>query len=100
MRKIHKKNNKSIHWINHVIFLISIIIIGSIISTSVISFATGVSITEIMFNPQGSDSGREWIEITLNKSDGCINLSEYKVFEEGINHKISHIVTKLLAITP
>jgi hypothetical protein len=29
----------------------------------------GLSITEIMFNPQGSDSGREWIELHINQAN-------------------------------
>jgi len=48
----------------------------------------GLQITGIMFNPDGADTGREWIEIKLNSSDGCINLTEYKLFEEDTNHNI------------
>lgn len=48
----------------------------------------GLRISEIMFNPDGADTGREWIEIELNESDGCINLTEYKLFEENTNHNI------------
>jgi hypothetical protein len=44
--------------------------------------------TEIMFNPQGADSGREWIEIQINNSEGCINFTQYKLFEENTNHNI------------
>jgi len=47
-----------------------------------------LQITGIMFNPDGADTGREWIEIKLNSSDGCINLTEYKLFEEDTNHNI------------
>jgi|GEM_PF-4367095 hypothetical protein len=53
-----------------------------------ISYAYGFQITEIMFNPQGADTGREWIEIQLNSTDNCINLTEYKLFEEKTNHNI------------
>lgn len=49
-----------------------------------------IIITEIMYNPEGSDSGREWIEIYNSGSDS-IDLSDYKLLENGTNHKlISH----------
>lgn len=58
-------------------------------------FASGLNtsdlkITEIMFNPYGADTGREWIEIYdecdySNKS--CTNLSQYKLFQSS-NHYI------------
>lgn len=57
-------------------------------SIIVLHQALGFQITEIMFNPDGADSGREWIEIELNSSEECINLTEYKLFEEGTNHNI------------
>lgn len=54
----------------------------------IVPLATALSITEIMYNPEGSDTGREWIEIWLNDTDGCINLTSYRFFEEEVNHKI------------
>ena len=47
-----------------------------------------VDITEVMFDPEGTDSGREWIEI-YNKSDEDIDLSTWKLLENDINHGIS-----------
>jgi len=46
---------------------------------------TSLQITEIMFNPNGSDSGREWIEIY---NDGLldINLSGLRFYESATNH--------------
>ena len=46
-----------------------------------------IDITEIMFDPEGTDGGREWIEV-YNKSDESIDLSTWKVLENGINHGI------------
>lgn len=48
-----------------------------------------LKITEIMFNPQGSDTGMEWVEISFNETDGCLNLSGYKFNEGGMNHNIN-----------
>jgi hypothetical protein len=48
-----------------------------------------VVITEIMYDLQnGSDSGREWIEV-FNGGTASITLSSWKLFENGTNHKIT-----------
>jgi len=63
-----------------------LIFLGIILSSST---AYALKMTEIMFNPQGSDSGSEWIEVSFNSSDGCLNLSKYKLYEENTNHNIN-----------
>jgi len=45
-------------------------------------------INEIMYDAQGSDEGREWIEI-LNRSNSIVNLETWKVNENGVNHNLS-----------
>ncbi|MGV8086214.1 MAG: hypothetical protein ACP5N1_01155 [Candidatus Woesearchaeota archaeon] len=67
-----------------IITITSVIIITCVI----VPLVSALSITEIMYNPNGSDTGREWIEIWLNDTDGCINLTTYRFFEEEVNHKI------------
>ncbi len=48
-----------------------------------------VVISEVMYDlPQGSDTGREWVEV-FNESAGAITLTEWKLFEANINHKIT-----------
>lgn len=47
-----------------------------------------VLINEIMYNPQGSDDGREWIEI-FNKSSSTIDLTEWKFSESGSDHGLT-----------
>lgn len=44
--------------------------------------------TEIMYNPEGTDSGREWLEI-YNSGSESVDLSAYKLLENNVNHKIS-----------
>jgi hypothetical protein len=44
-------------------------------------------INEIMYDLEGSDAGREWIEI-YNSGKDAVDLSEYKFFEAGVNHKL------------
>jgi hypothetical protein len=65
-----------------------IIIAALVVDIILSNYVYGLQITEIMFNPEGADTGREWIEITLNETDGCINFTEYKLFEEETNHNI------------
>ncbi len=47
-----------------------------------------VSITEIMYDLEGSDSGREWLEI-FNGSSAGIDLSSWRLFENGTNHTLT-----------
>ena len=46
-----------------------------------------IVITEIMYDPHGSDSGREWIEV-YNESDISISLTHWKLFENDSRHNI------------
>jgi len=50
------------------------------------SFAS-VSISEVMYDPTGSDDGHEWIEVY--NSGASFDLSKWKLFEGGTNHGIS-----------
>lgn len=52
--------------------------------------ASGIAISEIMYDIEGSDGGKEWIEI-YNNTGNSIDLTEYKFFENGVSHGISHI---------
>lgn len=47
-----------------------------------------IIITEVMYDPQGSDTGREWIEIQ-NQSGTAETFTTWKLFEENVNHKIN-----------
>lgn len=46
-----------------------------------------VVITEIMYDLEGSDADREWIEIQNNGSD--VDLTNWKFFENGTNHGLA-----------
>lgn len=46
------------------------------------------AITEIMYDLEGSDTGREWIEV-LNTSESSIDFSTWRLFEANTNHKLS-----------
>lgn len=49
--------------------------------------SSGVSITELMYDLPGSDTGREWIELT-NQGTSAIDLSQYKLVEGTTNHTL------------
>lgn len=68
------------------------------VSTASLTHAqASLAITEIMYNPEGTDSGgkvsdgtyfsHEWIEV-LNISSGAIDLTEWK-FNDGANHVLN-----------
>lgn len=46
-----------------------------------------VKITEIMYDPQGSDTKREWIEV-YNAGSANVDLNSYFFFENNIFHKL------------
>ena len=47
-----------------------------------------VVINEIMYDLEGTDTGREWIEI-YNNSNSSVDLSSYKLFEADTNHELT-----------
>lgn len=47
-----------------------------------------VRMTEVMYDPSGTDTGREWIEV-CNTGDTDITLSTWRLFEGDTNHKIT-----------
>lgn len=47
----------------------------------------GVVITEIMYNLEGADSNREWIEVT-NVGSAPVGLNGYRFFESDTNHRL------------
>lgn len=51
-----------------------------------------VVINEIMYDLEGADSGREWIEI-FNNGTEQIDLNGWKLYEAEVNHKIATTTT-------
>lgn len=58
----------------------------SVVTTITLASA-GLTFSEIMYDPEGSDSNREWIEV--RNDDDSINLTTYKFFESNVNHGIT-----------
>jgi len=51
--------------------------------------SANVVINEIMYDlEEGSDTGREWVEI-FNNSEGPFDLTDWRFFEGGVNHKLT-----------
>ena len=49
--------------------------------------SANIIINEVMYDPPGSDTGREWIEIYSNGN--CTSLNNYKLFEDNTNHGLT-----------
>ncbi|HYC83072.1 MAG TPA: lamin tail domain-containing protein [Candidatus Paceibacterota bacterium] len=47
-----------------------------------------ITINEIMYDLEGTDTGREWIEI-YNSGDGSVDLSGWKLLESGVRHSLT-----------
>ncbi len=52
------------------------------------SSANALIISEIQFDPSGTDSDREWLEV-YNDESATIDFSKYKFFENGENHGLT-----------
>lgn len=47
-----------------------------------------VYFSEIMYDPQGSDTSREWVEV-YNDTTSAVDFTSWKFFESGTNHGIT-----------
>lgn len=45
-----------------------------------------VSVSEIMYDPKGSNSGRQWVEL-YNGGSGSVDLSGFNFYEGSVNHR-------------
>ena len=52
-----------------------------------LDFTFALVISEIQFDPAGSDTDREWVEI-FNDTNSSLDLTTYKFFENNTNHGI------------
>ena len=53
----------------------------------IFSFAASINFSEIMFDPAGSDTDKEWVEIK-NSFSSSVNLEKYKFCDSGSCHKL------------
>jgi len=49
-----------------------------------------MQITEVMYDPSGTDTGHEWVEL-YNDGGSAITLTSYKFFEANVNHGITAV---------
>src|SRR3989344_609557 len=49
--------------------------------------SANIVINEIMYNPSGSDTNREWIEI-YNNANISVNLTNWKFLEANVDHSL------------
>lgn len=62
------------------------IIVAVLVFLANVAYAQ-VFISEIMYDPEGADTGNEWIEIA-NNSASPVDLSEWRFAEANTNHKL------------
>ncbi len=83
------------------VFLIFLLAIGLLLDTKTFAQVlpatpSTLEITEIMYDVEGTDTGREWIEIH-NIGSAAIDLMTWKLFEANVAHKISGDVATIPA---
>jgi hypothetical protein len=57
-------------------------------TSTTVTQSSKIKINEIMYNPSGSDTKNEWIEI-FNDGTNSVNLTNWKLYEGETNHKFS-----------
>jgi len=67
-------------------FVITTIFMAAFLILPSISFAN-LQITEIMYDVEGTDTGREWIEI-FNSGNDVLDITKFKLYEANTNHGI------------
>lgn len=67
-----------------------VVALGLLFYTTTIFVFGQIQITEIMYDPAGSDTGREWVEVQ-NTGVSTINFTTWKFFEANVNHGIDQI---------
>ena len=65
-----------------------ILLVGFYLMILPVLLRAEVVINEIMYDPEGSDTGREWIEV-YNAGESDVDLVTYKLFESNVNHKLT-----------
>ena len=66
------------------------LLFGFIVSFTPFYVFADVVITEIMYDPKGSDTGHEWVEIK-NNGTSPISVVDYRFFENQTNHTLNPV---------
>jgi len=64
-----------------------LVFLVNILFFSCVKAQASLTINEIMYDLEGSDEGKEWVEV-YNSGSEIIDLSTYKFFEGDTNHKL------------
>lgn len=83
-----KKKERMFQRVLFVLFVVSIIMLvyyGKVFSFASAQNVSGVFINEIMYDPEGRDTGKEWIEL-YNNSENDIDLTGYELYPDGIGY--------------
>lgn len=70
----------------------------SFIIGALLPFIAGaqIKISEVMYDPAGTDTKREWIEV-FNAGAGSVDLTQYFLFENNVYHKLTGTAGGILA---
>jgi hypothetical protein len=73
----------------------SILFSVAVLLITPITLRAQVIFSEVMYDLEGTDTGREWIEI-YNGGASAIDLSTWKIFEANTNHRIAAVDVPIL----
>jgi hypothetical protein len=79
------KKEKGFRW---ALALLPLSVVGALVFPAT---ATALQISEVMYDPDGTDTGREWVEVW---NDGAVpvDLASVFLFESDVRHKISGVM--------
>src|SRR3989338_3062826 len=80
--------NHNAHYVCNI--LVAFILFAAFLTAFALPFASAIRINEIMYDLNGSDSGREWIEV-YNDGSESLNLSAWRFYENGEKHCLNLI---------
>ncbi|MBI2047001.1 lamin tail domain-containing protein [Candidatus Pacearchaeota archaeon] len=73
------------------IYKILVILVFSLfVFVIILFFVSGIRINEIMYDLNGSDAGREWVEV-YNDGSESLNLTAWKFYEDNQKHNLNLI---------
>lgn len=68
----------------------------SVSTTTTPERVADIIINEIMYNPSGSDTDNEWVEI-YNEDDFDCNIDDWRLFEDDTNHDLTFKDSKIIS---
>lgn len=82
---IKKVLEKPINIVSYMVLFLLVLVVGFSVP---VSAKAQVMMTEVMYDLEGTDTGREWIEV-YNAGSSPVDLADWKLYEANVNHRLT-----------